>query len=289
MIAPNVSPEEKGCTMITRLTTLAAAWFALTGMQAAPPRAPEIKLWRLDCGTVDIGDLDTFSDTYLYVGKKKRLTDSCYLIRHGENYMIWDTGLPVDLVGKTVSANGMVLNVARGLVDQLREVGVSPDQVNFVGISHRHDDHIGQAAAFTKATLLIGPGDLETLKGRPESASRLAPWIKGGSPVQNVKGDKDVFGDGSVVMLSMPGHTESHHSLLVRLPRTGPVLLTGDLYHFTENRRNRGVPSFNTDRSQTLASMDRFEAIARNLKALVIIQHEPADVAKLPRFPQAAQ
>jgi N-acyl homoserine lactone hydrolase len=275
--------------MLKKLVALTGAAFALSGFQAPPAPAPQMQLWRLDCGTVQIGDLDFFSDTFLYVGQKKTLTDSCYLIRHGENYLLWDTGLPGELAGKTVSADGMVLTVTRRVVDQLAQIGVGPEQVNFVGISHRHDDHIGQAADFPKATLLIGAEDFETVKGRTESAPRFAPWIKGGSKVEKVKGDHDVFGDGSVVMLDMPGHTEGHHSLLVRLPKMGPVMLTGDLWHFTENVRNRGVPSFNTDRADTLASMDRFDAIARRLKAKVVIQHEPADVAKLPAFPKAAE
>lgn len=274
--------------MIRKLAALAAAWLALGGMQAPPAGVP-LELWRLDCGSVVIGDLDMFSDTFLYVGQKKTLTDSCYLIRHGENYLLWDTGLPGELAGKTVSTDGMVLTVGRTVVDQLRQIGVRPEQVNFVGISHRHDDHTGQAAGFPKATLLIGAEDFETIKGRPDSAARFAPWIKGGGKVEKIEGDHDVFGDGSVVMLDMPGHTEGHHSLLVRLPRTGPVLLTGDLYHFTENVRNRGVPSFNTDRAQTLASMDRFDRMARQLRARVVIQHEPADIAKLPAFPKSAQ
>ena len=273
---------------------LAASLAAPANAQQSRPPSPEavpakLQLWRLDCGSVEIGNLDMFSDTFLYVGRKKTLTDSCYLIRHGENYLLWDTGLPGELAGKTVPMGDMILTVARTIVDQLAQIGVRPDQVNFVGISHRHDDHIGQAADFPKATLLIGAEDFETVKGRSESAPRFAPWIKGGGKVEKVQGDHDVFGDGSVVMLDMPGHTEGHHSLLVRLPAMGPVLLTGDLYHFTENFRNRGVPSFNTDRADTLASMDRFDAIARKLKAKIIIQHEPDDIAKLPLFPRSAQ
>ena len=275
--------------MIGKLTILAAAWIGLGAMQAPPPRPAALELWRLDCGSVVIGNLDMFSDTFLYVGRRKTLTDGCYLIRHGENYLLWDTGLPAELAGKTVSADGMTLTVGATVTDQLARIGVRPEQVNFVGISHRHDDHTGQAAAFPKATLLIGAEDFETVKGRPESAGRFAPWIKGGSKVEKVKGDHDVFGDGSVVMLDMPGHTEGHHSLLVRLAGTGPVLLTGDLYHFTENFRNRGVPIFNTDRAETLASMDRFDRIARQLKARMIIQHEPDDIAKLPAFPKSAR
>jgi glyoxylase-like metal-dependent hydrolase (beta-lactamase superfamily II) len=272
------------------LAAAAAAFLALGGMQAAPAPAPapQMQMWRLDCGTVQVGNLDVFSDAFLYVGKQKTLTDSCYLIRHGENYLLWDTGLPGELAGTSATSGVYTTSVRTRIVDQLRQIGVSPDRVNFVGISHNHFDHIGQAADFPKATLLIGAEDFEATK-KGGSAARFDPWIKGGAKVQPIQRDHDVFGDGSVTILDMPGHTDGHQALLVRLPKTGNVLLTGDLYHFSENVRNRGVPSFNANRADTLASMDRFQAIARSMKARVIVQHEPADIAKLPLFPRAAQ
>jgi glyoxylase-like metal-dependent hydrolase (beta-lactamase superfamily II) len=274
-----------------KLVTAAAACLALTGMQAPPaPAKPQgaLSLWRLDCGTVEVSDLDVFSDAYLYVGQKKTLTDSCYLIRRGENYLLWDTGLPGELAGTSATSGPFTTSVRTRIVDQLRQIGISPDRINFVGISHNHFDHIGQAADFPKATLLIGAEDWEATK-KGDAAARFGPWIKGGAKVVPIARDHDVFGDGSVTILDMPGHTDGHQALLVKLPKTGNILLTGDLYHFQENVKNRGVPSFNTDRADTLASMDRFAAIARSMKARVIVQHEPADIAKLPRFPQAAQ
>ena len=101
--------------------------------------------------------------------------------------------------------------------------------------------------------------------------------------------DKDVFGDGTVVMLATPGHTPGHHSLLLKLREMGNVLLTGDLAHFRENYDAMGVPNFNTHRAETLASLDRFKQIAANLKATVVIQHDARDVGKLPVFPAAAR
>jgi glyoxylase-like metal-dependent hydrolase (beta-lactamase superfamily II) len=269
-----------------RIIALAAVWLGLGA--AAPPAPPaDMALWRLDCGSVLVGDLNVFSDTYAYTGRTKTLTDSCYLVRHGGQYLLWDTGFPKELVGKSETDGAFTASMKVSLVDQLARIGVRPDQVTYVGISHRHDDHTGQLPEFPHATLLIGAGDFETLKAR--KSDRITPWTRGGGKVEPVTGDKDVFGDGSVIMLDMPGHTEAHHSLLVRLPRTGPVLLTGDLYHFAENRATGGVPGFNTSRSLTMASMARFESIARNLHARVIIQHEPADIAKLPLFPAAAR
>lgn len=262
---------------------------ALTGPAAAqqPARpAPDLELWRLDCGAINNAPLGWFSDTFAYEGENRRLTDSCYLIRNGNRYLLWDTGFGPAEPGQPAGMEG----VERGplLTEQLRRIRVRPEQVNFVGISHLHDDHVGGARQFPRATLLIGKEDLEDISTRPE-ARFFAPWISGSSTVEAIEGDKDVFGDGSVVMLDMPGHTRGHHSLLVRLPGRGPVLLTGDQFHFIENMASNGVPSFNRNRSDTLASSDRFRAIQRNLNATVIIQHEPRDIGKLPAFPESAR
>lgn len=275
-----------------RRLVLALAACGLTA-QAAPPAAPaKVRLWRLDCGTVAANDLDVFSDTRAYVGQSRRLTDSCYLIRHGDEYLLWDTGLPAAMKGKPIDAKlPMDATVTKTIAEQLAAIGVTPAQVTRVAISHYHFDHIGQAATFPSATLLIGKADLAALKaGAPGvDAKPLAPWITGGATMEAVAGDKDVFGDGSVTMLDTPGHTPGHHSLLVRLARRGAVLLTGDLAHFRANYDADGVPSFNTDRADTLASLARVKAMARNLKATVVIQHEADDIAKLPTFPAAAE
>jgi glyoxylase-like metal-dependent hydrolase (beta-lactamase superfamily II) len=99
---------------------------------------------------------------------------------------------------------------------------------------------------------------------------------------QQVIGDEyDVFGDGSVVIFETPGHTPGHSSLQLMMPESGPVLLTGDLYHRTESRELKRVPSFNSSEPDTLASMETFEARADRLGAKVIIQHEPADIEPL--------
>jgi N-acyl homoserine lactone hydrolase len=264
-------------------------WLAMVSAPAsAIPAGPDISMWRLDCGEIHLSNLDEYSDTYQYVGKQKTLTASCYLIRSGERFLLWDTGLPADLKGQSKEDSGMRLSLRSTIRDQLARIGVRPDQISFVGLSHYHFDHSGQAADFPSATLLVGERDWAAVREREARAKPLLHWVKGGGKVETVAGDHDVFGDGRVTMLSMPGHTPGHRSLLVRLPSTGPVLLSGDVYHFEENRANRGVPGFNSDRADSLASMDRFDRIARNVGARVIIQHEPADIAKLPAFPSSA-
>jgi glyoxylase-like metal-dependent hydrolase (beta-lactamase superfamily II) len=186
------------------------------------------------------------------------------------------------------------------LVDLLAQVNVKPEQIKYVGISHYHADHVGQVNSFPKATLLIGKGDWDVLTGPELPPSTRRPsgdivdpepfmnWISGGGTVEPVMLDKDVFGDSTVMMLNTPGHTPGHHVLLVKLPRSGNVLLSGDLAHFRENHDNNVVTGFNSSRAETLASFDRVKQIAVNLKATVIIQHDPRDVDKLPAFPASA-
>ena len=111
------------------------------------------------------------------------------------------------------------------LVEQLAQLKIKPEQINYVGISHYHGDHTGQAASFPQATLLIGQGDWDVLKGpTPSGTTNAAPlkhWLDGAGKAEPVAKDKDVFGDGTVVMLDMPGHTPGHHSLLVKLQGEG--------------------------------------------------------------------
>lgn len=274
------------------LATALSAALATPAIAGEPASTPTLRLWRLDCGALWIADLDDMSDTRAYTGQSRQLVGSCYLVQHGTEYLLWDTGLSRESLGKPLDRGSRDSeSLDTPVVEQLAQIGVDPRQVTRVGISHYHFDHVGQAAEFPHATLLIGKGDFDVLAqpGQEARAKPLAPWVHGGGKVEQVQRDLDVFGDGSVVMLDLPGHTPGHHGLLVQLPKRGAVLLTGDVAHFRENLETAGVPTFNTHRAQSLASMDRFLALARNLDATLIIQHEARDVAKLPRFPKAAE
>ena len=269
-----------------RLTSITLAWIAsaLVGSLAQAQPAPELTLTRLDCGTpAPAGDVGRFSDTFANPGLKLQLVFSCYLIKHGEDYMLWDTG-------HSMSAPNVAPKLS--VVDQLAQLQVKPEQVKFVGISHYHPDHTGQVGSFPQAQLLIGKGDWDNITSAKPVATNpafFAHWISGGGKVEPLPLDKDVFGDGTVIMLATPGHTPGHHSVMVKLAQMGTVLVTGDLAHFRENYEGFGVPSFNTGRAETLASLDRFKKIAANFNATVIIQHDARDIGKLPAFPAAAK
>ncbi|MGB3314347.1 MAG: N-acyl homoserine lactonase family protein [Albidovulum sp.] len=263
---------------------------------AGTANAAEIELWRLDCGRIEIRNQDLFSDSFAYSGGARMLTNSCYLIRHDSDYMLWDTGLPGAMAGQppnTDPAAAFVPSLDRTLTSQLGNLGITPDMVTRVGISHGHFDHTGQAADFAPATLLIGAGDLTAMQSTPlpfafDPAS-LDPWLNGDAPVEAVTGDRDIFGDGSVIMMAMPGHTAGETALLVRLAEAGPVLLSGDVVHFQEQLQNRAVPVINTDRADSLASIARLIETAENLGAQLVIQHEPQDVGRLAAFPDSTR
>ena len=247
-----------------------------------------LSLTRLDCGSAEFKDMNGFfSDRPgVYPPGAGKVTDSCYLIRHGDQQMVWDTGLPAETRDKPMVENGMTAQIDQTLAEQLQQLGIKPEEVDVVGISHTHGDHVGQASQFTNARLVIGKADFERSQGRREDS--LKGWRGSGQQVTLASGDVDVFGDGSVVALHLPGHTPGHLALLVRL-KSGPVLLTGDLYHSTIARQKRAVPGFNTSREETLQSMDRFQKLAKDTGAKVVIQHAPNDIGLLPTFPQAAQ
>ena len=201
--------------MLKRAIGLALAWLAATGMQAPAPAPAEISLWRLDCGEIDFAQYGAFfSDTYQYPPGPKEITSSCYLIRHGDRYMLWDTGLTDALIGNEMSNAAQTIRLRRSLVDQLRQIDVRPEQIEFIGISHWHFDHVGQARHFPQARLLMGREDVELLRGPSppdeDSAQALTHWLTGSGRLTPIDGDLDIFHDGRVVMLTMPGHTPGH-------------------------------------------------------------------------------
>jgi len=268
--------------MLRRLCLLGAAAGAFSAAGALAQTA-EVTLTRLDCGT-GFNDSRRFSDTFAYTDPKMPFTFSCYVVKHGEDIMVWDTGF---VPGSNPNAPKV------SLTDQLAQLKIKPEQVKYVGISHFHADHTSQLPSIPAATLLIGQKEWEALTApKPMQGANVAAfqhWISGGGKVEPQPVDKDVFGDGTVMILRTPGHTPGHQSLLVRLKEKGPVILVGDAAHFHENYESDGVPGFNYDRAETIASLERIKGIAKNLKATIIIQHDPRDINKLPAFPAAAK
>lgn len=279
---------------MTKLKILAAALLAASGLATAAAAAPkpDIRLYAMDCGKLTMANADGFSDDGAYKGKPATMVVPCYLIRHPKGDLVWDTGVPQSIADNPGGAAPGGITVTRKLTDQLQQLGLAPKDIEYLSLSHSHFDHIGNAGLFAASTWIVDPKERE-FAFRPSaradtkgfaaySALEIARTVMIDGP-----GPYDVFGDGSVTIHKAPGHTPGHTVLLVKLPKAGAVLLTGDMWHIAESRAARRVTRFNFDKGQTLASMDIVEALAKATGARVVLEHVPADFEALPKFPAA--
>ena len=150
-----------------------------------------------------------------------------------------------------------------------------------VAVSHTHGDHVGNVDMFPASMLLIQKAEVDWA-----FADGKQPPFKKDRPMQQLNGDHDVFGDGSAVILSTPGHTPGHQSLLVHLAKTGYVVLTGDLAHFKDNWDHDRVPSMNTSADQTHASHAKVAKVVAEKKAQLWINHDQPTFDALKNSPQ---
>jgi len=232
------------------------------------------RLYVLDCGVNQAKDQARWSPG-VNEGKPIEFSDNCYLIRHAKGVLLWDTGI-ADAVaampdGMVVANGAITQRRAKTLAAQLTEIGVEPTDITYVAVSHTHGDHVGNVALFPSSTVLIQGAEYDWAMAGPNKPA-FTPTQK----LEKLTGDRDVFGDGSVTILSTPGHTPGHQSLLVRLPKTGYVVLSGDAVHFRDNWDNKRVPSMNVSREQTLASLQRIQGVLDERRAQLWINHDKA-------------
>jgi N-acyl homoserine lactone hydrolase len=253
---------------------------------ASPEAAASIELYTFDCGKIEISDRGIFANDGRYDGQASEVADSCFVVSHPKGNLLWDLGLPAGLIGAEPTQNGVFTpSLEVSLVDQIAAAGIK--SIDYVAISHHHFDHTGQQEAAAGAKWLVPQAELDFIENAgPEAGIGDMSGLIGLERTA-FTGDYDVFGDGSVVIISLPGHTAGHAGLLVNLAEAGPVMLTGDLYHFRESRTGKAVPAFNFDAPETLKSMKVFEDKVAALNARVIIQHAAADLADLPKPPEA--
>jgi len=251
--------------------------------------AAQVRLYTLDCGHATFTDMGFLSDTGEYEGKPGAVAVPCFLVRHPSGNLLWDTGLGDTLADAKggVDDNGIHMTVPATLAGQLKAIGLAASDIKYVAFSHMHFDHTGNANQFGASTWILNRFELAWALGGPPPFGVNPDTFSAYKTAKTkmIEGDEDVFGDGTVRILKAPGHTPGHQVLLVRLNKSGPVVLSGDLYHQRENRKYRRVPTFNTERADTLASMDRIERIVKNNKARFVVQHDERDFRALPRFP----
>ncbi|WP_439130042.1 N-acyl homoserine lactonase family protein, partial [Polaribacter sp.] len=252
---------------------------------------PEVKLHQLVGGSILVKKLEVFSQDTTYTGQQKQFTDAYYVIEHPKGNLMWDAGLPEQLVmPEPFDEPSGVYRIQRpdSLVNQLKSIGFKVEDFKYFAMSHSHFDHTGHANYMKDATLIIQENEFNV--NLSDTLKQKNPAIAALTNVKKINGDFDVFGDGTVVIKYMPGHTIGHQVLYVEVTGSEkPIILTGDLYHFEENRTNKGVPSFNYSTKETLESMKNFEAFAKEKNAEVIIQHSPKDYQKLEKILNATK
>jgi len=218
--------------------------------------------------------------------------DPCFLIVHPRGTLLWDVGIIPD---DQITPGGVEQPVARGintathtLRSQLKEIGYGPQQVTYLALSHGHADHVANANEYAGSTLLLQKAEWNAMFSA--EAQKLPLFASYGalesSKTVLLEGDRDVFGDGTVVLKSTPGHTPGHQSLFVKLAKTGPVLLTGDLYHYAAEKTMNTVPVRDYNREQTAASRAAIDAFLVSTGAQLWIQHDIQKNATLKHAPQ---
>ena len=253
------------------------------------------KLFRLDCGRSVANDESVWTPGE-NVGRRIEFSSTCWLIKHGSEWLLWDSGVPEaahnDPLGWSTLPKLIVYHLDRTLTDQLAEIGLKPGDITHVAISHTHGDHIGNMGLFSDSKVLMQQAEYNWINsgnGPNDNVNQLIALARKllGNPknLQLVDGDADVFGDGSVTLVSTPGHTPGHQSLLVHLKNSGFIILSGDVAHTAENFKKDIVPSLNTNKEKTIASMDKIRQMIATYKAKFFINHDKEETDTLKLIP----
>jgi N-acyl homoserine lactone hydrolase len=251
------------------------------------------KLYRLDGGHSLANDESVWTPGQ-NVGRSIEFSSTCWLIQRGKEWLLWDTGVPEsalnDPKGWSTLPKLIVYHLDKTITDQLAAIGLKTIDITCVALSHTHGDHIGNVRLFPNSTILIQRAEyawISSPDGPNDDVNQLKALAREllGTPkhLKPLDGDTDVFGDGSVTLVSTPGHTPGSQSLLVHLKNSGFIILSGDVVHLEENFENDTVPSLNTDKAASIASMDRIKRMIATYKAKLFINHDEtqSDALKL--------
>ena len=269
--------------MGSRLTGIAFAILAATSTAMAQTPVGLDKLYILNCGEGSTPDLSRWTPG-MNVDQAKDFVDTCYLLHHTKGWMLWDTGIPDAVAAMPqgqapADPKAVRWRMPKTLAAQIGELELKPSDIKYVAVSHTHPDHIGNVELFPQSMLLVQKAEYDW--PTPLGIGRF----KADHPVTKLEGDHDVFGDGSVTIFATPGHTPGHQSLLVKLPRTGAIVLSGDAVHFQGNFDARIVPSMNVDGEKTKASMQRIADVMAREHAQLWINHDKTQRDKLKLAP----
>ena len=253
------------------------------------------RMYVINCGENHAKDVSLWTPG-VSVGRPHVFSNHCYLIKHAQGWMLWDSGNADRIAalpnGLTNPRGTLTAFMRKPLAESLKEIGVMPADIKHVAMSHAHGDHSGNANLFAGATWYVQSAEYAAMFS-PEAQkygfiSTNFDKLRE-KPAMIINGDHDVFGDGSVTLKAAPGHTPGHQVVLVRLPKTGPVLLSGDMVHLLYSWNNRAVPSFNFDVAQSAATIDAMKAFVQKTGAQLWINHDLEQNARIPKAPRFVQ
>ena len=284
-------------SVLFSLLALALTAAGFVPAQAAPPKVKSLRVYAMNCGLLTRGEpMMRFGLTTQQVGGLTDLVSPCFLIAHPKGTILWDTGMvpdrfvkpggnativgntanwtaeqvyktPADTIGPTI--------VFHSLKEQLADIGYTPSDITYLILSHSHIDHVANANDYAGSTWIVQKAERDFMF---TEEARKTPWFGNYNKLEQAKtvelnGDHDVFGDGTVLIKSTPGHTPGHQSVFLKLKKTGTVFITGDLYHYEAGRELNIVPPGRDDVAVTKTSRARMEKLINEMHAQVWIQH----------------
>jgi glyoxylase-like metal-dependent hydrolase (beta-lactamase superfamily II) len=275
--------------MVLSVAALAVAMLALATAQERPPAVKSVRLYVFENGSIRGLDPKLFNFTREEL-KEVDFTNTSYLIVHPKGTLMFDSGAVEDSHFKSDGApvTEGIMSASKPLLPQLASAGYKPSDITYFALSHYHSDHTANANAFASATWIVQRAERDFMfADKPQGIIQPTQYsaLKGAKTKLLNNEDFDVFGDGAVVIKTAPGHTPGHQVLFVRLPKTGPVLLAGDLYHYPEERTTGRIPTFEFNAEQSKVSRARIEGFIKQTGAHLWIEHDIATHAKLPKAP----
>ena len=278
--------------MVFRLFTFSVVSLLLNSCATTQDQPAGVeRMYVISCGENHVKDLSRWTPG-INVGKPHVFGDHCYLVKHANGWMLWDSGNPDRLAalpnGLTNPAGTITAFMRKPLAESLKEIGVAPAEIQHFAMSHSHGDHSGNANLFAASTLYMQSAEYDAVFGpEPQKYNFIAANFEKlrGARLVRLNGDHDVFGDGSVLIKAAPGHTPGHQVLVVRLPKSGPVMLSGDMVHLVYSWENRIVPSFNFDVPQSARSIDEMKAYVAKTGARLWVNHDLEQHKAIPKSP----
>lgn len=217
------------------------------------------------------------------------LANPVFLIQHPKGTLVWDSGLSDNLIQMKEGIDAWIfhLEMKQTLLSQMEVIGIPPKEIDYFAFSHTHNDHTGNAHYFKRATLIMQQEEYESAFNTEKKPFNYSDYqVLATSKNILLKGDYDLFGDGKVRFIATPGHTDGHQSLLLDLPETGKIIISGDIAYYEENYRNKGIPTFNANREASLKSIEKIERLTLEEDVQLWIQHDKDQFRKLKKSPE---